>query len=250
MKRFLSCVLALMLALSMLTFGAMGEGETVWYLIKVVTGGMEFPTAEMGLEMSYTLYPDGTGTLWGSIVGSETSEPCTWTKQGDEITITDAASFSVTGVLADGYLRINDEEMGGELVFSNEKEAVSYAYTPAAARANVAMEEFDGEWNAFLFEMEGMQFTMADIGSSMKIVFKDGKGEITASEYRNDKTYSVIGEIIEVEANGDEPAYTVLNLIDINAPDEIGLQFMMLEDGIMVYDFEGACCYFEKQIMH
>ena len=172
MKKLLSVLLSMALALSLLCGAAMAETADVtgeWY------GSM------FGITVKLVLNEDGTYEM--DMMG-ETNEG-TWELDGDKL-YTDRGLDNEGMFLYDGE-KITAEEEGMELTFTREPVE---EFEPAPVVEDAALEDFSGRWKATMISMMGMTLP-ADAMEMEMILVIDGE---TAS--------MVSGE---AEEDGEEP---------------------------------------------
>ena len=230
MKKIAAILLALLVCLGV----ALAE-ETdftgTWYATEIVMGEMNISVASLGMDMSLTLQADGTGV---SASGGESAE-CTWVMEnGSAVVTSDGESMAFT--LVDG--KLVTEQEGAYLYFEREKAEVE-TYVPAEAKADAAMADYNGVWDAVIAEMLGMQMSVEAMGMSMQVVVNDG-AVMLVEGVGEEATYAETTAVVEDGA-------LVLQGEDGN----VALQ--LLQDGVMVMSQdmgEGlvVSIYFEKLI--
>lgn len=209
MKKLLATLIALMMLVSAAVCGAAAETADIageWY-------GTVF-----GLSMTMTLKEDGTYTM---SMADEEAEPGTWSFDGTTLTL-DEGSEGETAFAYDGEsLSANME--GVDFVFTREPIAT---YEPAPARADAALEEFSGSWDATTIGMMGMYFSpdMIDAAISLSI---DGTTVVM----------TILQADSEPEAVTVEAAFAdgVLTMADPSSTEDSSVQWILslLEDGTM-----------------
>ena len=209
MKKLLATLIALTMLVSAVVCGAVAETADI-------TG--EWYGSVFGLSMTMTLNEDGTYTL--SMTGEE-AEPGTWSFDGTTLTL-DEGSEGETAFAYDGEsLSANME--GVDFVFTREPIAT---YEPAPARADAALEEFSGSWDATTIGMMGMYFSpdMIDAAISLSI---DGTTVVM----------TILQADSEPEAVTVEAAFAdgVLTMADPSSTEDSSVQWILslLEDGTM-----------------
>ena len=213
MKKIAALVLCVLLVLSALCCAAAEADDPagVWFLSSVEMQGMSLVPSVLGLEVAMTLNADGAAVM--ATMGI--AETGTWSREGDQITV-DTGSLN-RFAFADGVLRSEaDAATGMVLVFSRDIEDAQ-AYTAAPVRADAALEDFNGHWDAFMVEMLEVQMSMTGTGSTMWIEIENGNGVLASVENGVEETTELEGSF----ADG------VLTL------GRIPLQ--MHEDGVMSY---------------
>lgn len=173
MKKFAALLLALMLCMGL----ALAETVDVtgtWHLNEIISGEISINPGVLGMDMSITLNADGTAT--GDVAG-ETGEG-TWSMEGGSVIVA-MAGDPMTFTLENGNL-ISIVE-GSTMVFSREKAEITTVEL-GEARTDVTMEDFNGQWNATIVDMMGMQIPVTDMGMLMTITIADGQVTLTEGE--------------------------------------------------------------------
>lgn len=201
MKKILTAVLTLVLALSMLC-GASAEaaGVTgVWY------GDM------YGMVATLTINEDGTYAL--EIMGE--AAPGAWVLEGDQLYM-DKGLETEAVFTYDAAAQTLDWD---GMVFG--REAIEQ-WMPAAARADAAIEEFAGEWVAERVDAFGAVLPVADAGIEAKLAIEGSHVVLTMFFMEEDVT-----EGDAVFADG------VLTLTTQNNGEDIVNVISALEDGML-----------------
>ena len=204
MKKTLSVVLSLVLALTMLGVAAPAEATDftgTWY------------TRIYGIEMSFTLKDDGLYTVtfdYGDTVEEsdgvwETSSTGIVFDKGteDEVVLTyDAQANSLTGMIS-----------GMELVFTREPVA---AFELAPARSDAAPEEYDGQWAASLICLGEIQAAPQDAQIDLLMTVEGGLNCLTMIIAGESTTINIVPEfsdgamILNLEVADSSTPYVVV----------------------------------------
>ena len=201
MKKILTAVLTLVLALSMLC-GASAEaaGVTgVWY------GDM------YGMVATLTINEDGTYAL--EMMGD--SAPGEWVLEGTTLYVDKGTEYESSFVYDEAAQTL---DMDG-VIFG--REAIEQ-WMPAAARADAAIEEFAGEWVAERVDAFGAVLPVADAGIEAKLAIEGSHVVLTMFFMEEDVT-----EGDAVFADG------ALTLTTQNNGEDIVNVISALEDGML-----------------
>ena len=235
MKKVLSVVTALLVALTMLSAGALATPEPgdvlgIWYLTSIVYGDTAMNPADFGMEITLELNEDGTANM--GTVGDDDVETGTWVIAGDQIIIsTDGEDIEFT--LEDGNLIAEQDE--GLMIFGRERpEFETYEIVPI--RTDAALADFNGNWIAFLAanEEEGLKFPAAALGFDVSLAIEDGMVTVAAfggSQLFEGNVSDGVLTAVEADTGGDGETMT----------------FNLHEDGVVSANFmETITLYFEK----
>lgn len=244
MKKLISMLLALAMALSMMG-AAVAEGESVTlYLVGAATNGMLFAPDTLGMDMSFVLNADGTGTATATTGAEPEQSDCTWVEDETQVTITvdgDAMTFVANeeGILV-------GEMSGVAMYLSLTDEPLVKSYVPAAPKADAALEDFNGAWVTTLAEAYGMQMIM--MNQSMSLAFVDGTGVLTVAQGENTVQGNVTGVLQEVNM---EDGTAVSALVLTNEDQSSTMMMMLLEDGVISFTeaSTGVVFYFEQVVV-
>ena len=157
MKKLVSLILAL--AMGCLMIPALAEED--------ITG--EWYASLGGMVMHMTLNADGTMAM--EAPGQEGAAAGTWTREGDQVTLTVDGSPATATVTAEG---LSMAEGGMELLFTREK---LEPITVAEIKPDAAAEEFYGEWKLTYMEADGMIMDPSVTGMTFPNV-KLGEGTV------------------------------------------------------------------------
>lgn len=245
MKKLTSILVALMM-IAMVCCTAVAETATTWYLKSVEAQGMSMDAATIGMEMIFVLNADGTGAATLSMAGETDEQTCTWTEEGDQVTISIDGDPQVFTYDAEGNLVA--EQDGMKMVLSSEAAPVAEKYVAAAPKADVTIADFDGTWICTMAETSGIQLPMDQLGMAMTIVLENGVGTMTIVQQDGTTTEGKMTGVLEQVAQEGGVAYSVLAL----TPDgETGsLQLVLQEDGKIAYTEpnSGVTFYFDLQV--
>ena len=176
MKKLLSLMLCLMAVLAAFG-GAMAEAAELngaWYLTGVELQGMSLSPAMLGLEVTMTLNADGSAEMASLGV----ADAGTWMQEGNVLTVETGTVNRYT--LMDGVLRSEEDAATGMvLVFTREQSA---AFEAAPVRTDAALEEFNGEWHAFMIDVMGVQMAVTGEDTALWIEIEDGVGVMHSVE--------------------------------------------------------------------
>ena len=209
MKKLLATLIALTMLVSAVVCGAVAETADI-------TG--EWYGSVFGLSMTMTLNEDGTYAL--SMTGEE-AEPGTWSFDGTTLTM-DEGTDGESAFTYDGE-SLSASMEGMDFVFTREPIAT---YEPAPARADAALEEFSGSWNATTIGIMGMYLSPDVIGAGISLDI-DGTTVVM----------TIIQEDSEPEAVTVEATFAdgVLTVADPTSTEESSTfwTLSLLEDGTM-----------------
>lgn len=211
MKKTLSVVLSLVLALTLLSVAAPAEATDLtgtWY------------TRIYGIEMSFTLTSDGLYTVTfdygdateGSSGVWETSSDGIVFDRGtaDETVMTyDAKADTLTGVIS-----------GMEMVFTREPAA---AFELAPARSDAAPEDYNGKWAATLLCLGKIQTTPQESQFDLLMTVEGGLNCFTMIIQGQNYTLNIVPEFAD--------GAMLLNMSDGTTTSSIVCR--LLEDGSM-----------------
>ena len=136
MKKLVSLVLALCLAMGMVSAFAEEDLTGTWYLTSAVAQGVTLSAADMGLDLSFVLNSDGSAVMIGFSDDDLTSS---WSQSGGKITI-DGEETTYT----DGQLII--ETSGVQMIFSRESANAEKATVTGEVISAESEEAFFGSW--------------------------------------------------------------------------------------------------------
>lgn len=173
MKKFAAILLALMLCMG-LALAETADVTGTWHLNEVISGEISINPGVLGMDMSITLNADGTAT--GDVAG-ETGEG-TWSMEGGNVIVA-MSGDPMTFTLEDGNLVSVVE--GSTMIFGREKAEVTTVEL-GEARTDVTLADFNGQWNATIVDMMGMQIPVTDMGMLMTITIADGQVTLTEGE--------------------------------------------------------------------
>lgn len=138
---------------------AVSEDEVIgtWYLNAFEQEGIsvQMDPAAFGEEMSIEFLEGGKATM---VMSGEEDPDGSWTLEGDTVLMTDSTDTTVEMTYEDGNLRA--EEDGVIMIFGTEQEKAE-VFAPGAVAEAPALEDFDGEWEAAMVDMWGMQMLPA-----------------------------------------------------------------------------------------
>ena len=185
MKKLISLALILMMSLSMLCCAQAADVADIlgtWYMTSLEMEGMSINPASMGMEMVFVFNEDGTVTLQAT---DEEDETAFWTLDGDTVTIASGEGDDETMALVYAEEQLLIQEEGVTMILGREPaEADNAEIAPIHSAADIA--EFDGEWNATVIAMEGMQMPIAMLGMEIGLTISQGNvqvimdGEVTS----------------------------------------------------------------------
>lgn len=245
MKKLTSILVALMM-IAMVCCTAVAETATTWYLKTVEAQGMSMDAATIGMEMIFVLNADGTGAATLNMAGETEEQTCTWTEEGDQVTITIDGDPQVFTYDAEGNLVA--EQDGMKMVLSSEAAPVAEKYVAAAPKADVTIADFDGTWICTMAETSGIQLPMDQLGMAMTIVLENGAGSMTIVQQDGTSTQGNVSGALKEIVQEDGVAYSVLSL---TPEGETGsLDLVLQEDGKVSYlePNSGVTFYFDLQV--
>lgn len=237
MKKILSlvAVLALLLTAAWAENADMADRSQAvgsWYLSVLESEGMQFNPDDFGLSMVITLNADGTAELADDISGASMG---TWSFDGIIVSILHDDE-SVDGVLADGELRVLDENTDVLMIFRREKSAMD-VYLPADPRTDATLEDYQGFWQATLFDFAGMQLPMESVNLKMELEISGETANITSNESGEDESFT-------------SPVTFDGGALTLTGKDSLPMRFELLQDGRLRYaeetEGETVAMYFES----
>lgn len=157
MKKFLSCVIALILILSL---GAVAEAADL-------TG--EWYASVYGMTMALTLNEDGSYSMTMDM--EDEAQEGTWEFDGANVILDKGTESEMTFTYDAEAVCLSAEQEGIEFLFTRE---MPVAFEAAPVRADAALEEFDGTWACTLVEFMGMQMPPEDAGMELSLRVEGG----------------------------------------------------------------------------
>ena len=191
MKKLVSVILALCLAMLMVSALAEDALTGVWYLVSAESAGVSFTPSAIGMEIVLTMNEDGTFTTATTIAGQTTEESGTWTATDTGANIKDTTTGDEKSlVLKDGSLVLDMGEEGNMIFGRTAPEAPAGPETVAAESA----DQFNGVWKMTTVSMMGIEMNPADLGMSTEVTYtitdgqvveesKDGEGNAMTEVY-------------------------------------------------------------------
>ena len=232
MKRRIASLLALLLSAALLV-GAAAEtaGDDflgTWYLNEALYNGARFSPSAIGIEVTLILNADGSAL----VVNSGTELPGTWSEADGSIILRDE-SEEMKLVFEDDSIVVDGED-GMRMVYRREPGSENPYEAPMLEE--VAFEDFEGDWTAVSVNLNGVLFTIEQMG--VKQAFAIGDGRV---------------ELIEGESDPVELEYAqVENALELTDPDGSGvpMRLCLHEDGALSARMEQSggfvVIYFEK----
>lgn len=166
MKKLIAWTLALLMCLG-LALAETTDFTGVWYLNEMATSMTVIAPASTGMNWVMTLNADGTAAL----DGLESPGAGTWAVEEDKIVVTlDGEPMVFT--LEDGCLVADNNGM--MMIFGRETNNIA-----GDAKADAAMEDYNGLWNAFMLDERGLRMPLKDTGIVMQIAVNNGKAVVT-----------------------------------------------------------------------
>ena len=220
MKKLLSLLLALAMALGMTAFAEAADYLGYWELTGAEASGIAVDLSALGLEMTMELYEDGTCTL---VAMGETEEGV-WVETENGIAVTDADAATMEMVLTeDGALAT--EQDGVTLLFTLAEYAMPLS--------GLTVADFNGDWTFVYAETMGQLIDAASAGVEMRIVLQDGAGHLDVTNADGTTSVDAACEAEELEGLG-----TVLYFIYLDengAVTESGIPLLMYENSELVW---------------
>lgn len=158
MKKLVSLVLALCLALGMASAFADEDITGTWYLTSAIAQGVTLSASDMGLDLSFVLNADGTATMIGFDENPVTSS---WSQSGGTITID-----GETATYENGELSI--EASGVTMIFSRDSANVEATSVTGSVISADSEDAFFGSWKVDKVGSGGFTFS-ADMMSSFGV---------------------------------------------------------------------------------
>ena len=231
MKKFVSLLVVLCLALAMVP--AMADEDLLgeWYLTDVVIEESSFPASIIGLSMTLTLNEDGTCSMISVDEEGEDVSEGTWTAIDGGVSI-EIDEETLDCLLEDGQLKADMDYM--ILVLSRElPEAVELPATVAAETE----DEFFGEWQADSIFVEDMLLPVSVLDIELTVTIEAGQITLISSDEPDDATVmeTVFSEGTLV-ATMEEEDLTETVVLELNDAGGLVLtQFVDEEPGMIFY---------------
>ena len=206
-----------------------------WVLTDVETMGFTMDAEALQMQGYMELYEDGTCRL----VMNDEEQYGAWAKTDTGITTTDA-----NGEM-DVYTYVNDtlvvEQEGVKLIFNLE------TYTVPLVGLNAA--DFDGEWVFHSVEVGNIFYDAGELGLSMTLSIKDGKGVHTETYLEESgegtNTYNGVCEVEEIPDFGTMMYFLYTD--EAGNPTDNGLALLRFNNGELVWyveDEEGNVIFY------
>ena len=208
--------------------GEMGAYADVWVVTSMEMMGMTMDAASAGLEMSMELKVDGTGVL----AANGATDVCTWAVTATGITTTDSAGTVDAYTLVDGRLVASVESDGLTIsvVFTRESEVA--AQTSAMPQFDLAVEDFNGDWNFIYAKTQGFTISSEMAGLIINISLKDGEGYAMLTDGQTVEEYRGVTEVEETEVG---TAMCLLFVNEAGEQDGTGMILYLCDNGELVW---------------
>lgn len=244
MKKLVSLLIVLCMALAMIP--AMAD-ETLagdWYLVELLFGEESMNPAMLGMNMVMTLDEDGTGIMVSVSEDEDEpdTEPVTWkaTETGLRMTITDDdETETMEFVLEDGLLKSEMEGLG--MVFS--REAPEDVVLPEAIVAE-SEDEFVGEWMINSMVIDGTMIPASLFGLEITVIIEPGMATIISTE-EDDEDETLLttfedGVLFGVEPDEDDIDEDDVTVFELNDNGWLSITQVLdeEEDSAMIMYFE------------
>ena len=227
MKKFLSLLMALVMALGCTAFAEGVDYTGTWVLTGLEGSGIQMgPTTleVFGMTMTLVLNEDGTCVL----DASGEVENGVWYPTDNGVAIDD-------NIEVVEFTYVNDmlvtEAEGAQMMLTREGAAPAVAESAGvAALTGVPAEAFEGMWGLASAELFGMEITAEEMGTYIFLELAGGVGTYTEMDTSGAATQAPITyEVVETETFG-----TILTILyqdeTLEAPVTL-LELNMLEDG-------------------
>ncbi len=247
MKKLLSLLLALAMALGMTAFAEAVDYTGVWTLNRVEASGMTMDMSmlvQLGMDMSMTINADGTMVM--TTIG--VSENGTWVVTEAGIAITDDEE-TIELVYEQDMLRMDDEE--GTMLFARGEVNVQPA-APLQADADAASYDYVGAWVLSNVEVMGIAMDPGMVGLGGDVMlYEDGTCVLTMMDESQEGTWSVTETgITTTDANGVVDTYMLVNgqlVIEQSGMKLVFIPYAPLY-GLTVADFNGEWAFESLEI--
>ena len=231
MKKTLVLATALVAIFSMLCVSALAALEPSeiigqWYLNSIVMGDTPINPADFGMDMTMVLSEDNTVRMQ---MAGEEDQAGTWAiVDGQAVLSVGESDDDLIFTLADGILTAEQEDM--MMVFGREKEETE-TIEIAPVRVDAALADFDGAWNAYLGDVDGIKLPVAAFGFDVSLAIDGGKVTVTAFGADQQLVGDVSAGVLTTtgEDSGDEP---------------ISMSFFLHEDGTLSCTFEETVTFY------
>lgn len=174
-----------------------------WNCTQAIAFDMTFNAADLGVEMLFALYLDGTFEM----VSGENVGSGTWAKTaaGVDLTAANGSVLSFT-LLSDGTISL--EQAGTTLIFTWDAEESS-----VSVLTNVPVEQFMGTWVFEHAELDnGMYFTPEDLELAYTLTLaEENSGSMFVNNGVEEITYPIYYELQELEGLGTVAYALLLN---------------------------------------
>jgi len=230
MKKTPALITTLVLTLCMLSTAALAATPAdiigVWYLNAYVVEGISVNPHDFSRDMAFQFDEDYSAYL---LINGNVDTEATWMLEGEVASmIVDGQAFLVLEL--EGDVLVGDEN-GIKMIIGREKEETP-AIVIAPARTDAILEDFNGEWTAYLVESYGKTFNAELIGSGIKMMIDNGSITMIAMDEEITVTGSMVGGVLV--AKSDEDPFVSLTLV-------------CLEDGTLYTEImERVLFYFQK----
>lgn len=211
MKKLISLALTLILTLTLLCAGALGEAidhSGDWY-------------ADLyGFTLRITLNPDGSYT---NAIEGEDPDSGIWEMDGTNVLLDKGTSDEMVLVYDAGSDSLYANIEGEDLLFFREPPV---EFEMAAPRAGiVTLEDMGGSWTTKMLCMLGTHMTPEQVGLSLDLSIDNNSAELT---------FTIDGEATTITAEGEFSGNTlVLSMTNTETSEEYTMNVQLLEDGTM-----------------
>jgi len=230
MKKTLVLITTLVLTLCVLSTAALAATPAdiigVWYLNAYVVEGATVNPHDFGMDMAIQFDEDYTAYL---LISGNVDAEATWLLEGEVASIiVDGQAFLVLEL--EGDVLVGDED-GTKMILGREKDETP-AFVVAPARTDAVLEDFNGEWIAYLAEAAGVTFEAGLVGFEISMTIDNGSITMVAMDDESTVTGSMVGGALV--AKSDEVS-------------SMSLTFTYLEDDTLCTEImEGVLLYFQK----
>jgi len=237
MKKALALALAFVLALSLVSAGMAetldpSEILGIWYLSAMEINGVLYHMADLGQEVSMNLLADNSAALYSSTTGDALGS---WFIREDVLTVSDDNDDELSFILIDGGLYADRDDQ--VMHFNREKPQASDPPV-APVRSDAVLEEFNGIWELYAMEDEGIYVPRAllpdSFDASLTILNGKMEGRILDSVLHTEGTVSEGALCLEGDAEGEQVSLTLFlhenGIISIWFSDVTALYFYKTDD--------------------
>ena len=244
MKKLLILLVAVLLVFSLAAAESFSPVGT-WYLVECSALGQVMVPADIGLDMTFVLNADGTGSMTAST--QEGESPAVWTMNDGVVAVTTTDDgMTIEFQYADGKLSgsMTVDSITVGMVMSQEKSAAAEMYVPSPALSAADVSLFDGAWYGDCVYIAAMDMTVS----------YDMIASALESSLSTDMRYITISNG-KVELLPDQPgmlyfdgffADGMIKVANTTDPTQIVCTVELLTDGKLCLTINGIPMYYDR----